>query len=111
MELDLNELRRVLHFNEIDTEEAKSEQFVAEVKSTQLNENFQDCSQSEKNVLLVKQVKTIGEFVLNNLGNDQDLYLDEESFVKSIKVMDIVTINSTRSSCFTKKYKNFQNIF
>ena len=79
------------------------EDVIAEIKLTQLNENYQDCCQSEVANLLVDRVKELGEFVVNNIGNNPDLFLDNESFTKSLKVMDIVTANSTRSCCFTKK--------
>ena len=81
-----------------------SEEVFGEIKATQLNENYQDCCQSEASSLFVKQVKSLGDFVANNVGNHPDLLLGKELFLKSLSVMDIVTVKSTRSSCFTKKY-------
>ena len=89
--------------NEVHDKEINDEEISAEVKSTQLNENYQDCCQSEEIHLLVNRVKTLEEFVVNNMGNNFDLFLDTELFLKSLKVMDVVTCKSTRTSCFTKK--------
>lgn len=75
----------------------------ADIKMTQLNENYQDCCQSEASHLLVSNVRKLNEFVANTLGNDANLLISKETFQKSINVVDIVTVNSTRTNCFTKK--------
>ena len=72
----------------------------ADIKISQMNEDYKACCQSE---LMVSNVRKLGDFVANTIGNDQSLLLNAEKFLKSVNVIDIVTKNSTRTNCFTKK--------
>jgi hypothetical protein len=103
MKFNLDPMHNNVGVSENKLELNPIEDVIAEIKLTQLNENYQDCCQSEEANLLVDRVKELGGFVVNNIGNNPDLILDNESFTKSLKVMDIVTVNSTRSCCYTKK--------
>lgn len=76
----------------------------AHIKGSQINENFKSCSQSETDQILVDNVKSLACFVSNQMGNRKDLFLRDEMFLKSINLMDLVSSNSTRTSCFTKKF-------
>lgn len=73
------------------------------IKPSQINENYQNCSQSESSNIFVNQMKSLKEFVVNEMGVEKELFLKDEQFLKSINLMDLVSINSTRTSCFTKK--------
>lgn len=103
MKFNLDSIHNSVNLSESKLGLNQIENVTAEIKSTQLNENFQDCCQSEVGNLLIDRVRNLGDFVVNSIGTNPDLYLDHESFTKSLKVMDIVTVNSTRSCCFTKK--------
>jgi hypothetical protein len=72
------------------------------VKSSLINENYKECSQAD---LFVGVIRSLREFVSNKIKIEghKDLLISEETFYKAIHYMDIVTVNSTRSSCFTKK--------
>jgi hypothetical protein len=69
----------------------------------QINESYRNCSHSEEINLFVKKIKKLNEFVVNLIGNDQSLFLSHKQFENSINSLDIVTSNSTRTNCFTKK--------
>lgn len=71
------------------------------VKKSQINESYANCSQSETNNLL--QMRTLNEFIVNEMLKNVDLLLNDETFMKSTNIMDLVTTRSTRTSCFTKK--------
>lgn len=78
----------------------QDELLFADIKQSQMNENYQVCCQSD---LLVSNVRNLKDFVAKTIGNDQSLLLTAEKFQKSINVVDLVTVNSTRTNCFTKK--------
>ena len=69
----------------------------------QINENYQQCCQSEASNLFASRVRKLDEFVLDKVGNHPDLILTKETFLKSVNLIDIVSANSTRTNCFTKK--------
>ena len=98
-----------LSFNE-NLNAGKSEEtafpnnLTAHIKRSQINEDYKNCSQSVSEQILVDQVKTLRDFVSNQMGHQKDLFLNDEMFLKSINLMDLVSINSTRTSCFTKKF-------
>lgn len=75
------------------------------IKKSQINEDHKSCSQSESAHILVDQVKSLKSFVENRMGNRKDLLLSDEVFLKSVNLMDLVSVDSTRTSCFTKKYE------
>lgn len=80
----------------------KSESFGL-LQPYQINESYRNCSHSDEINLFVKKIKTLNEFVVNLMGNDQSLFLSHKQFENSINSLDIVTSNSTRTNCFTKK--------
>lgn len=68
-----------------------------------MNQDYRDCVNSSEAYLLTKKMRTLGEFVANSVGTDQDLAMNDESFLRGLNTLDIVTCSSTRSNCFTKK--------
>jgi hypothetical protein len=84
-------------------EQDEGEDLTAEANSYQINENYKLCCQSQVESVFVSQVRKLDEFVLNEIDCHPDLYLDKETFFKSINLIDIVSVDSTRSNCFTKK--------
>lgn len=99
---DLEKLR-----NELNSKEECyfTENLTANIKESQINDNYENCAQSESTSVFTKneKVRKLEEFVVDVMGHDTDLYLTRNTFLKSLKVMDLVTINSTRTNCFTKK--------
>lgn len=98
---DLDKLRYELNSKE---ECYFTENLTANIKESQINDSYQNC-QSESKIVFTKneKVRKLEEFVVDEMGHDTDLYLTRNTFLKSLKVMDLVTINSTRTNCFTKK--------
>jgi tRNA (cytosine38-C5)-methyltransferase len=92
---------------ESNTDQIRNENVSGQIKRSQMNQNFENCSQSESADLLVKSVKKLDEFVANQMGSDSDLYMDKETFLKSINSIDLVSVKSTRTSCFTKNYGRY----
>jgi hypothetical protein len=90
-----------------ETGEDELDDMTCKVNDYQINESFQACCQSESTNLLAKSVRKLDEFVLNEIGNNSDFHLSKEIFAKSIPVMDVVSTNSTRTNCFTKKFDFF----
>ncbi|CAF0989811.1 unnamed protein product [Brachionus calyciflorus] len=86
-----------------------TENLTANIKETQFNESFLNCAQSEMKNIFTKnsQIRKLGDFVLDEMGHDPDLYLTKNVFLKSLKVIDLVSVNSTRTSCFTKNYGRY----
>lgn len=78
----------------------------ANIKESQINDNYQNCAQAESKNVFTKNaiVRKLEEFVVDEMGHDTDLYLTRNIFLKSLRVMDLVTVNSSRTNCFTKKY-------
>ncbi len=74
-----------------------------QVQPYQINESYLNCSQSDETKLFVQNVKTLKEFANNSMGNDSSLFLSQKQFENLMNSSDIVTLNSTRTSCFTKK--------
>lgn len=105
----INEMINSLNFSEnlnnLSSEEtAVPNNLTAHIKRSQINEDYKNCSQSVSEQILVDEVKTLRDFVSNQIGHQKDLFLNDEMFLKSINLMDLVSENSTRTSCFTKKY-------
>ena len=73
------------------------------IKKSQINEDHKNCSQSESAHILVEEIKNLKCFVDNRIGNRKDLMLSDDVFLKSVNLMDLVSVDSTRTSCFTKK--------
>jgi hypothetical protein len=105
----IGEINKKLVF---DTESLKNsesqpdvdEDLSAFANSYQINENFQLCCQSEATSIFANEVRKLKDFVLDEIDCHPDLYLNKETFLKSINLIDIVSADSTRSNCFTKKY-------
>ena len=76
-----------------------------DIKPFQLNENYKDCSQSDASNLFTPAIRKLGEFVMNSTGNDKSLLISQKQFQNSMHCVDIVTCDSTRTNCFTKKYE------
>ncbi|RNA08584.1 tRNA (cytosine(38)-C(5))-methyltransferase [Brachionus plicatilis] len=106
IEFDLDKLRCELNSKE---ECYFTENLTANIKESQINDNYQNCVQAEsKNVFTKNEnVRKLEEFVVDEMGHDTDLYLTRNIFLKSLKVMDLVTVNSTRTNCFTKNYGRY----
>jgi len=111
----IEEIEKNLVFNNLISEIYETnefnEQLYADIKLSQLNEDYTKCCQSETNDLLVSKMRKLNEFVSNSIRNDKSLLINNETFLKSINVVDLVTCNSTRTNCFTKKFKNFSFVF
>jgi hypothetical protein len=84
-----------------DGDNKPPESLTAQIKASQINEDYKSCAHSE---LFVNEVMSLNTFVSNRIGSRCDLFLTDDVFFKSINLMDLVTVNSTRTSCFTKKY-------
>jgi hypothetical protein len=100
MVFDLEKIALNLNRTKEPQNNVGNQELFADIKTSQMNENYQVCCQAE---LSVCKVRKLGDFVANTIGNDLNLVLSAEKFQKSINVVDIVTINSTRTNCFTKK--------
>lgn len=61
------------------------EEICAEIKKSQLNEDFMSCCQSGTENIFVKSVRRLDEFVINEIGNNSDLMLKNNTFLKSSK--------------------------
>jgi hypothetical protein len=71
--------------NKIEKDVNDEEEIYAEIKKTQLNEDFKNCCQSETENIFVNKVRTLSEFVTNDLGNNLDLIPKNNTFLKSAK--------------------------
>jgi hypothetical protein len=93
--------------NEHTASSLQAENLVGFIKKSQINEIYTRCSQSELGNIFVDKVKDLTGFVHNKMGTtsqaDRDLMLNDDLFTRSLNLMDLVTVNSTRTSCFTKK--------
>jgi hypothetical protein len=99
----------VFDVNSLKNDESQSdhdEDLKGNANSYQINENYQLCCQSEANNIFVSEVRKLKDFVLDEIDCHPDLYLTKETFLKSLNIIDIVSAESTRSNCFTKKYLN-----
>ena len=81
---------------------------VGRVKRTQLNERYQDCCQSEAEHMLIRRVRQVSEFLdaessANANAAADEFFLSDETLAKSLNTVDLVSDQSTRTSCFTKK--------
>jgi hypothetical protein len=85
----------------------QDEDMIGLANAYQLNENYQQCCQSESNYMFVDRVRKLSDFVVNTRGADSNLFLNKETFLKSVNLIDIVSTESTRSNCFTKKLPIF----
>ena len=105
LKFDLNLIKSQLYSDDkIDNSiNNNNENLFGLIKHTQLNESYENCVQSES----IKNVKKLNEFVLNEMGNNIDLRLNKDIFLKSLNSIDLVTHESTRSSCFTKNYGRY----
>lgn len=77
----------------------------AHIKKSQINEDYKSCAQSESAHVLVDEIKSLKCFVNGRMGGRKDLFLSDDVFAKSVNLMDLVSVDSTRTSCFTKKYQ------
>ena len=102
----INEFVSELKFKKYSDEEKIDyimEESLVELNMGQLNEDYENCCHSEGSKLMVDNVRNLGEFVVNKIGDDDSLLISESSLKKSAKCLDLVTCDSTRTSCFTKK--------
>nr|ALB00266.1 tRNA (cytosine(38)-C(5))-methyltransferase [Brachionus koreanus] len=101
---DLDKLRDELNSKE---ECYFTENLTANIKESQINDSYENCAQAEAKNVFAKNVKKLEEFVVDDMGHDTDLYLTRNIFLKSLRVMDLVTVKSTRTNCFTKNYGRY----
>lgn len=97
---DLSKIESELDRSTIQKE---SQNLFADVKLGQLNEDYKSCCNSEESDIFVSNVRKLDEFLVNKIGYNSSLLIENEVFQKSINAVDLVTIKSTRTNCFTKK--------
>ncbi len=72
------------------------------IEPWQMNESYLNCAQSEE-AKIFASVRPLREFVANTIGTDSSLFLSKKQFEGLAGAVDLVTADSTRTNCFTKK--------
>lgn len=107
----INEIIKKLNFdlNKCEIDDQKKDKYpeplISYIKPSQINEDYRNCNNSEFKHIFVDEpmIMSLAKFVSNRIGSKNDLFLSNDMFFKSVNLMDLVTISSTRTSCFTKK--------
>ena len=90
--------------NSNETIVSKNEQTLkATTKAGQINIDYKNCCQSQSLHMFSERVRRVSEFCCKSAINDIELKIKDDMFTKFINSSDLVTPNSTRTSCFTKK--------